>query len=99
MNVRNPARVSSNMQLLRDGVLFGTLTDYQYETPWALARITPVDAEAWARLCRATKQEDLAALDSGGWSIVNPASTPRDARGPIDLYECGDDGWIRWRWR
>lgn len=113
------------MQLLRDGVLFGTLSGYQYETPWAIAHITPVDAEAWARLCRASKvdaldpkelpddeleydrflashgvtQEDLKTLGSGGWSIVNPSSTPRDARGPIDIYECNDEGWVRWRWR
>jgi len=110
------------MQLHLDGILFGTLSDHEYETPWAIARITPVDAEAWAGLCRASKLDaldpkelpddddeydrllaklgvtktDVARFGSGGWTIVNPGS-PRS--GPIDLYECSDDGWIRWRWR
>ena len=30
------------MQLHLDGVFVGTLSDYGYETPWAIARIAPV---------------------------------------------------------
>ena len=43
------------MHLLLDGVHFGSLANYGYETPWAIARITPDDAEAYARLCRASE--------------------------------------------
>lgn len=41
------------MKLYCDGRLFGILTGYTYETPWAWASIKPVDAAAYAALCQA----------------------------------------------
>lgn len=42
------------MKLYCNGELIGSLTNYFYETPWASARIEPVDPEAYDRLCRAS---------------------------------------------
>jgi hypothetical protein len=42
------------MKLYCDGQLFGTLSQYTYATPWAEARIKPVDAAAYRTLCQAS---------------------------------------------
>ena len=41
------------MKLYHNGNLFGSLTNYTYETPWAYADIEPVDPAAFDTLCRA----------------------------------------------
>lgn len=42
------------MKLYSNGDLIGSLTNYSYETPWASARIEPVDPELYRRLCQAS---------------------------------------------
>lgn len=40
------------MNLYRDGKLFGRLTHYGYETPWATATLTPAEPDDYKTLCQ-----------------------------------------------
>ncbi|MCA9958665.1 MAG: hypothetical protein KC443_06515 [Anaerolineales bacterium] len=55
------------MKLYRDAIFFGDLHDYQYETPWAFARLTAADAAEHAVCCRVSRLLNEVIEDDALW--------------------------------